>query len=123
MKAIEIAFTCYPVTSLKKSRKFYEEVLELKPTSVWVKDDKNGMIEYDIGPGTFAIGAGSDSFKVVDGGASAAIEVDDFKTAMKELKDRKCKFVVEPMDTSVCHMAIIADPDGNKLMIHKRTKK
>jgi predicted enzyme related to lactoylglutathione lyase len=28
-------------------------------------------------------------------------------------------FAAEAFETPVCHMAVIQDPDGNKLMIHK----
>ena len=32
MKVIEIAFTVLPVLSLKTARRFYEEIIGLKPT-------------------------------------------------------------------------------------------
>ncbi len=122
MKAMDIAFCCYPVASLKRARTFYEGALGLKATSVWVKNDSSGMIEYGIGPATLAIGAGSDNFKIGEGGASVAIEVDDFDAAVKNLKAKKCKFLFEPTETPVCHMALVSDPDGNKIMMHKRKK-
>ncbi len=120
MKPTNIAFACYPVTSLKRARAFYEEILGLKATSVWVQSDTSGMVEYDIGPTTLAIGAGADSFKVGEGGASVAVEVADFDGTIKELKAKKCTFAMEPEETPVCHMALISDPDGNKIMIHKK---
>jgi predicted enzyme related to lactoylglutathione lyase len=120
MKVTNIAFACYPVTSLKRARKFYEETLGLKATSVWVKNDTSGMVEYDVGPTTLAIGAGADSFKVGEGGASVAIEVPDFDGTIKELKKKNCNFVFEATETPVCFMALISDPDNNKIMIHHR---
>jgi predicted enzyme related to lactoylglutathione lyase len=123
MKATNIAFACYPVTSLKRAQAFYEGVLGLKATSTWVQNDKSGMIEYDIGPTTLAIGAGADSFKVGEGGASVALEVSNFQETVKELKAKECKFILESYETPVCHMAIVADPDGNKIMIHQRKSK
>jgi predicted enzyme related to lactoylglutathione lyase len=120
MKTVNIAFACYPVSRIGRSRKFYEKMLGLKATSVWVKNDRSGMIEYDIGPTTLAIGAGADSFKVGKGGAAVAIEVSNFKAAVAELKRKGCKFSVDSTETPVCHMAIVSDPDGNKIMIHKR---
>ncbi len=80
------------------------------------------MVEYDIGPGTLAIGAGADSFRVGDGGATAALELADFQDTMRELKAKECEFLLEPTETPVCHMAMIADPDGNKIMLHQRKK-
>ncbi len=122
MKTVNIAFACYPVRKIGRARKFYEKMLGLKATKVWVQNDSFGMVEYDIGPTTLAIGAGADSFKVGKGGAGVAIEVANFKAAVAELKRKGCKFAIEPTETPVCHMAGVSDPDGNKIMIHKRKK-
>jgi predicted enzyme related to lactoylglutathione lyase len=120
MKATNIAFACYPVASLGKARKFYEEVLGLKPTKTWISSDTSGMVEYDIGPTTLAIGAGADNFKVGEGGAVVAIEVADFEVTVRDLKTKGCNFILEGHDTPICHMAIITDVDSNKIMIHQR---
>ena len=119
MKAVEIAFTVYPVTDLKRSRHFYEGVLGLV-VSHRFGDDTAGMIEYDIGPGTLAIGAGAPQFKPSAGGGCAAIEFDDFGEAIDRLRQSGCQFVSEPHETPVCHIAVVSDPDGNTLIIHKR---
>jgi hypothetical protein len=37
-----------------------------------------------------------------------------------ELKAKSIRFEVEGMETPVCRMAVIADPDDNKITIHKR---
>jgi predicted enzyme related to lactoylglutathione lyase len=119
MKAIEVAFSCYAVTDLKRARTFYEDVLGLKPCSVFEKEGM-GFIEYELGPHTLAIGAGAELFKPGPTGATVALEVEDFDEAIKSLKARQVRFVMESYDTPVCRMAAIADPDGNFLMIHKR---
>ena len=119
MKITEIAFTVVPVTDLKTSRHFYEEILGLKPSSIWEQEGK-GMIEYEIGSGAFAIGSGAPLFKPsVDGGA-VAFEVENFDAAVKQLKRHHLPFQLEPHETPVCHMAVVSDPDGNFIMIHKR---
>jgi predicted enzyme related to lactoylglutathione lyase len=117
--AIEIAFTVLPVSSLSKARQFYEGVLGLKATSVFDKGD-TGFIEYDIGQGTLAIGCGAPLFKPSKEGGAVALEVADFERAISELKQDKCNFAMEVHETPVCRMAVITDPDGNFLMIHKR---
>lgn len=119
MKVIEIAFVSYPVTDLKRARQFYEGVLGLKETHFF-SDEKMGFVEYDIGPGTLAIGCGAPDWKPSAGGGCAALEVDDFDAAVKRLKENGCKFKLEPLETGVCHMAVVSDPDGNSLIIHKR---
>lgn len=48
MKVTEIAFSGYAVTDVARSRKFYEGVLGLKPSSVF-EGDGMAFIEYWIG--------------------------------------------------------------------------
>ena len=53
-------------------------------------------------------------------GCSVALEVEDFDAAISHLRALGVKFRVEPMPTPVCRMAMIFDPDGNSICIHKR---
>jgi predicted enzyme related to lactoylglutathione lyase len=128
MKPLSIAFAVYSVKNLEVSRKFYESVLGFVPESVWVDEEtKTGMIEYGFGPDnmfTLAIGTEREGFMSgKDGGATVAIEVEDFDAAIAALKNAKTVFTLEPMESSMCHMAVIRDPDQNQLMIHKRKGK
>jgi predicted enzyme related to lactoylglutathione lyase len=119
MKVIEIAFTGYPVTDLKRARQFYEGVLGLKPARTF-GDEKEAWIEYDIGPGTLAIGNIAPDWKPSPGGGSVGLEVEDFPAAIQRLKSAGCPVVLGPIETPVCHMAVVSDPDGNSITIHKR---
>lgn len=119
MKVTEIAFTGYPVTNLKRARQFYEGALGLTVIKVF-GDENTAWVEYDIGPSTLAIGNMAPEWKPSPGGGSVGLEVDDFDGAVKRLKQQGVTFAVEPMETPVCHMAVIADPDGNLVTIHKR---
>jgi len=116
MKIKKIGFVAIPVTDLKRARSFYEEVLALK-----VAEEMMGgrWIEYTVGDETLAIANVSDTWTPSDQGTGAALEVEDFDEAIKRLKDRHVRFVAEPLETPCCHMAVVQDPDGNKLMIHK----
>ena len=119
MQVTEIAFSVYPVTDLKRARAFYEGTLGLKPGMVF-EGEGVGWIEYEIGPGVVAIGAGSEHFKPSANGGSVALEVGDFEQAIQELKDAGTKFVIEPLDFPGCRMAAVLDPDGNTVTIHRR---
>ena len=119
MKVIEIAFIVYPVTDLESAREFYEGILGLTETRFF-GDENQGMIEYDIGPGTLAIGWGVSQFLPSPGGGCVALELDDFDGLVDRLRENGCTFVTEPIETPVCFMAVISDPDGNSMMIHKR---
>jgi predicted enzyme related to lactoylglutathione lyase len=116
MRATNIAFTGIPVTDIKRARGFYEGVLGLKVSGefaggVW--------IEYELGPDTLAIGSVGDQWKPSPDGTSVAIEVEDFDGAIKDLKAANATFAAEGIESPVCHMAIVQDPDGNKIIIHK----
>lgn len=120
MKITEIAFSCYPVTDMARSREFYESVLGLKPT--YIVGNPGGMqwTEYDIANGTLSIGAGAPDFKPTSSGCAVALEVEDFDAAIAHLRSKGVAFRMEPFPTPVCQMAFIYDPDKNVLCIHKR---
>jgi predicted enzyme related to lactoylglutathione lyase len=122
MKVIEIAFSCYPVTDLKRVKQFYENTLGLKQTTIW-GDDNQAWIEYDIGPSTLAITNFPSEWKPSPDGGGVALEVENFDSAVAELKSAGAKFRVEPTSSPVCHMAVVFDPDGNSICIHKRKPK
>jgi predicted enzyme related to lactoylglutathione lyase len=118
----EIAFTGYPVTDVGRARTFYEGTLNLKPTSQFEHEGRS-WIEYDIGPSTLAISNMSgEQWKPSADGPSVALEVEDFDEAIRTLKEAGVRFAVEPVETGVCRMAIVFDPDGNALTIHRRNQ-
>lgn len=118
MKITEIAFTGYPVTDLKRARKFYENVLGLKPSQTF-GDETTGWVEYDIAHGTLAIGNGAPEWKPSPGGGCVGLEVEDFDAAVNEIKASGA-ICQPPMDTPVCRVLILSDPDGNSVLLHKR---
>jgi len=116
MKIKAIGFVAVPVTDINRARSFYEEVLGLKASGEMMQ---GRWIEYDVGDDTLAIANVSDTWTPSDQGTGAALEVENFDDAIKRLNDRHVRFAAEPFETPCCHMAVIQDPDGNKLMIHK----
>ena len=117
MKITEIAFTGTPVTDIKRARAFYEGVLGLKPSM----ESAGGMwVEYEIGNGTFGIGCYGEVWKPSPDGTCIAFEVDDLDAELSQLKSHGVQFAMEAMDSPICRFAIICDPDGNRILIHKR---
>jgi predicted enzyme related to lactoylglutathione lyase len=116
MKIKAIGFVAVPVTDINRARSFYEEVLGLKASGEMMQ---GRWIEYDVGDDTLAIANVSDTWTPSDQGTGAALEVEDFDDAIKRLNDRHVRFATDPFETPCCHMAVIQDPDGNKLIIHK----
>jgi predicted enzyme related to lactoylglutathione lyase len=114
MKIKAIAFIGIPVTNMNRAREFYEGVLGLLPDPEMTGDH---WTEYPIGGGTLALASVGEQWKPSTDGTSAALEVDDLDTAIARLEERKVSY--DKVDSPVCRMAIIEDPDGNKLIIHK----
>jgi catechol 2,3-dioxygenase-like lactoylglutathione lyase family enzyme len=119
MKILEIAFVCYPVTDLKRAEKFYAGTLGLKESRRF-GDAGQAWIEYVIGPGTLAITNLAPDWKPSANGGGVGLEVDNFNDAVDQLKRSGASFRIEATETPVCHMAIVSDPDGNSISIHKR---
>src|SRR5512138_779078 len=122
MNIIDIAFFAYAVTDLKKARAFYEGVLNLKPNSEFNGSTNPNWVEYDIGSATLGIGCALGMWDPSPKGASAALEVDDFEQALATVKAKQVPVVMGPHEFPSCRMVVIADPDGNRLTLHKRKR-
>ena len=116
MKVQGVAFVGIPVTDLKRARAFYEGVLDL---DVAEEMAGGGWIEYNAGGDTIAITTANEQFAPSGQGISVALEVDDFDAAVTKLEGAVVPFALEPFESPVCHVAVVQDPDGNKIMIHK----
>jgi predicted enzyme related to lactoylglutathione lyase len=116
MKVNNIAFVGIPVTDVRSARKFYEEVLGLAVSGEMMSGK---WIEYTVGDNTLAIANVGEQWKPSEQGTGVALEVENFEEAIKQLRNHGVPFAAEPFETPCCHMAVVQDPDGNKLIIHK----
>ena len=113
-----IAFTVYPIRDIGAARSFYEDKLGLKLTHNF----GDRWLEYELGDGTFALTTADMGHVPGAKGAVVAFEVDDLDSTVAELKARSVPFVAEPFATPVCRMAVVADPDGNHVTLHRRNE-
>jgi predicted enzyme related to lactoylglutathione lyase len=111
-----IAFTAYPVSDMARARAFYEQALGLAPGELY----SDRWTEYDLGDTAFAITTVDMGHPPGTKGALVAFEVDDLDATMADLKAKSVPIVRDVFDTPVCRMAVIEDPDGNHVTIHKR---
>ena len=49
-----------------------------------------------------------------------SLRVADVDAARTALERDGIEFSGEPIDSGVCHMAFLHDPDGNTIMLHRR---
>ena len=114
----EVAFIAIAVTDKERSRKFYQETLELKPATTAMD---GAWVEYELGATTIGVGC-HPAWKPSHEGTTVAFEVADIQDVVQKLKSRGVTFDMEPMETPVCWMAQFRDPDGNKLVVHQRKR-
>jgi predicted enzyme related to lactoylglutathione lyase len=112
----EVAFVAIAVSDAERARKFYQETLELKPATTAMG---GAWIEYEVGATTIGVGC-HPAWQPSRDGTTVAFEVDDIDETINTLKERGVNFDMEKTETPVCFMAQFRDPDGNKLVVHKR---
>ncbi len=112
----DVAFVAIAVSDVERARKFYQETLELKPGMTAME---GAWTEYELGGTTIGVGC-HPAWQPSRDGTSVAFEVDDIDTTIAKLKERGVAFDMEKTETPVCFMAQFRDPDGNKLLLHKR---
>jgi catechol 2,3-dioxygenase-like lactoylglutathione lyase family enzyme len=111
-------FVIVPSRDLEASSAFYAGVLGLH-RSVYMPD--RGFSEFETGNLTLSV-VNPEKMGMTHHQNSnpIALHVDDVATARAALEAAGIEFRGETLDTSVCHMAFFADPDGNALMLHHR---
>jgi predicted enzyme related to lactoylglutathione lyase len=115
----EVAFVAIAVSDAERARKFYQETLELKPETTGMG---GAWVEYEAGATTIGVGC-HPNWKPSRDGTTVAFEVDDIDATIATLKKRGVEFDMDKTETPVCWMAQFRDPDGNKLVVHKRKSK
>jgi predicted enzyme related to lactoylglutathione lyase len=107
----------YPVTDMPRARAFYEDTLALGRGSGGASSP---WVEFDLpGGGCLAITTVTESQPSASAGGTIAFEVDDLPATIADLKSKGVAFAAEHIDSPVCRMAIVKDPDGNAIILHK----
>jgi catechol 2,3-dioxygenase-like lactoylglutathione lyase family enzyme len=119
----KIAFVTYPaVKDIEKTKRFYTLLLGIEGVSHSGQDSDGPWtwVEYDLPEGgCFAISNMRCAIPSV--GSNVAFEVDDVDDILKSLPSEVIK--ERPFDTGVCRMAVIYDPEGNTVILHKIKQK
>jgi catechol 2,3-dioxygenase-like lactoylglutathione lyase family enzyme len=102
-----IDFIALPVEDLARSDAFYGDTLGLARNRV----SGERWVEYETGNLTLALSLY---------GGGLALRVADVAEARGELEDMGIEFSMDTFDSGVCHGAPFADPDGNRLLFHRR---
>ena len=100
-------FIAQPVSDLERAEEFYGGKLGL------MRNPGSGerWVEYETGNLTLALS----TF-----GGTLALRVDDVDAARAKLEDGGVEFAMDTFDSGVCNGAPFTDPDGNRLLLHRR---
>lgn len=113
-----VDFVPIPTQDVERSTAFYRDTLSLNESAHTV--DKP-FSEFDLGGTTLSVWDPSTAGRDFAANTNAiALHTDDVKGLRAQLEDKGVLFFGDTVDTSVCHMAFFADPDGNPLMLHGR---
>ena len=112
-----VDFVMYCTQNMGRTRAFYQKLFGLKRGSEW----GSFWSEFDTSPVALCLnGPGHKPKWNWQGPAAIALAVADIHAAIAQCRRRKVKILIEPVETSVCWMAFIADPDGNRICLHQR---
>ena len=113
-----VDFVCVPTQDYEKAKDFYGNVLGLEFSKQW-GDRPAG--EFETGNLTIAL-MQTDAFgmEFKPHSLPIAFRVDDVAARKEELEAQGVEFMMDIIDSGVCHQAFFSDPDGNTLNLHHR---
>lgn len=113
------------VSDLNTSVSFYRDMLGLELETL-SDDGPVGFAEFAVPPTTLALTETNlnrtpeQPSHPGSGGVSIALAVNDVEAATEKLRTEGMTILMGPLETGVCHMAIITDPDENPILLHRR---
>jgi predicted enzyme related to lactoylglutathione lyase len=112
-----VDFVMYCARDMWRMRSFYQRVFGLRRGGEW----NQFWSEFKTAPVTLCLnGPGQKPSRDWQGPPAVALAVGDIHAAIRECRRHKVKVLLEPVETSVCWMAFIADPEGNRICLHQR---
>ena len=112
----QVDFVSIPTQDIPRAKRFYGELLGLEH-----EKDTPGGAEYRAGQVTLGIWKPEDQGLPFSPNHSGfALRVADVADARRRLEEQGVQFDMDTFDTGVCHMALMRDPDGNQIILHRR---
>jgi predicted enzyme related to lactoylglutathione lyase len=113
-----VDFVAIPTQDYDRAAAFYGETLGLPFRKRWGSMPAGEFQAGDVTIALMQMDAFGQEFR--RNGAPLALQVPDVAAARTELEAAGVEFVMDTIDSGVCHMATFRDPDGNPLMVHNR---
>ncbi len=116
MKLLATDFIMIPVSDMAQSLPFYQDVLGLEVTA----NIEDQWVEFSAPPTTLALYQTKGVGRSKGPGTVIGLAVEDVEAAVEELREANIPIVMEPQHGEWCWTAVIADPDGNQVGLHRR---
>ena len=116
MQVEEVDFVSVLTQDIRRAKRFYGETLGLP-----LETEGEHDLEFTLGQVTLDVfDPSSIGQEFAPAPAGIAIRVPDVAASRAELEAKGVAFDGDIVDTGVCHFAFFKDPDGNRLMLHRR---
>ncbi len=117
MEAGGIDYVLFVVSDMHNAIQFYRDVLGLSFERLILEDT---WAEFDLNPGSLVLNGPGEGFTDgVPGYGCVALAANSVEAAVDDL-ERKGGSVWWPLEgTPVCRLAIVKDPDGNRVILHR----
>jgi catechol 2,3-dioxygenase-like lactoylglutathione lyase family enzyme len=109
-------FVTVPTRDAERAKRFYGDTVGLP-----MERETPAGAEFRAGQVTLEVWAPeSAGMDFAPNPAGFALRVPDVAAARRTLEEAGVEFLGDTLDTGVCHMALLHDPDGNLLILHRR---
>jgi catechol 2,3-dioxygenase-like lactoylglutathione lyase family enzyme len=117
MQILASDFVMFLVSDLSRAVAFYRDALGIRCE---LESLEYQWAEFDCGNVTLSL-KGRALTDGTRGGGRIALAVDDIAAAYEELKRKGVHLESAPIDNGCCWHLEVRDPDGNLVILHKRT--
>jgi catechol 2,3-dioxygenase-like lactoylglutathione lyase family enzyme len=116
MQVEQVDFVSVLTQDIARAKEFYGDTLGLP-----IETEGENDLEFTLGQVTLDVfDPSSIGREFAPSPAGIAIRVPDVAASRAELEAKGVEFDGDIVDTGVCHFAFFKDPDGNRLMLHRR---
>jgi predicted enzyme related to lactoylglutathione lyase len=113
MRVEQVDFITIPTCDVSRAMGFYTDVLGLRAS-------EQNKAEVETPNVTLSFwNPADDGEEFFSNPAGFALRVEDVESAVDEVRTAGGE-IMGTVDTGVCHMGFVKDPDGNTLILHRR---
>jgi catechol 2,3-dioxygenase-like lactoylglutathione lyase family enzyme len=113
MRVEQVDFITIPTRNAERAKAFYVDVLGLRLSDTNADEVETPNVTLSLW------NPERDGEQFISNPAGFALRVEDVEQAVEEVRAAGGE-VMGTVDTGVCHMGFVKDPDGNTVILHRR---